>query len=124
MCFKERREKGLHSVFDLWKNFAEELKEDLVVPMSTRNAGRESFPSSSSSLSPGVAVCIFLLLVIKQLDIDMHVILQVHVGYKIPRLTSSQLNARNLGGSGKKKPQARCNGMHEKLKFFLACILD
>ena len=52
------------AVFDLWKNFAEELKEYLVVPMSTRNACRESFPSSSSSLSPGVAVCIFLLLVV------------------------------------------------------------
>ena len=95
------------AVFNLWKNFAEELKEDLVVPMSLMmckkcfsaferyhtlatliinnmkkalsvlkqdvelpaikkarldfDAGRESFPSSSSSLSPGVAVSIFLL---------------------------------------------------------------
>ena len=39
LCYKERIEKGPHrnrneAVLNLWKNFAEELKEDLVVPMS------------------------------------------------------------------------------------------
>ena len=77
------------------------LKQDVELPAIKKarldfDAGHELFPSSSSSLLPGVAVSIFLLYVIQHLDIDMHVILQVHAGYKIPRLTSSHLNARNL----------------------------
>ena len=128
------------AVFNIWKNFAEELNEALVMRMSLMmckkcfstferyhtlakliinnmkkalsvlnqdvelpaikkprldfDVGRESFPSSSSSVPPGGVVSIFLLYIIQQLDTDMHVIYRFMLDTKIPRLTYSHLNAR------------------------------
>ena len=78
------------------------LNQDVDLPAIKKprldfGVGRESFPSSSSSLSPGVAVSNFLLYVIQQLDTDMHVIYRFMLDTKIPRLISSHLNARNSG---------------------------
>ena len=52
------------------------LKQDVELPGIKKprldfDAGRESFPSSPSTFSPGIAISILLLYVIQQLDIDM-----------------------------------------------------
>ena len=62
--------------------------------------------------------------VIQQLDIDidMHVILQVHVGYKNPKTYILTRQRKKLGREWQEEARSICNGMHEKLNFGLKGI--
>ena len=109
-CFSafERYRTLANQIINKMKKVLGVLKQDVEFPAIKKprlgfGAGHESFPSSSPSLSPGVAVCFFLLYVMQQLDIDMHVILQVHVGYKNTKTYILTHQCKKLG-SGKENP--------------------
>ena len=95
------------------------FKQDVELPAIKKprldfDAGRESFTSSISFRSRGVAVSIFCYMLFNNWILICMIYYRFMLDTKIPRLTFSHLNTRNSGRHGKKKPQASCNGMHEK----------